>query len=95
MLVECLTPDFQGDLDAVRHLARSGLDVFAHNIETVERLQVHQALVCVKSLSVYPRSWLRLCRHAPPSASQPFHDLFHFPSALESDAVMGSLPPAL
>jgi hypothetical protein len=40
MLVECLTPDFQGDLDAVRHLAGSGLDVFAHNIETVERLQV-------------------------------------------------------
>uniref|UniRef100_A0A7S1SYU7 Lipoyl synthase, mitochondrial n=1 Tax=Tetraselmis chuii TaxID=63592 RepID=A0A7S1SYU7_9CHLO len=39
MLVECLTPDFQGDLDAVRHLAGSGLDVFAHNIETVERLQ--------------------------------------------------------
>jgi lipoyl synthase len=40
MLVECLTPDFRGDLDAVRHLARSGLDVYAHNIETVERLQV-------------------------------------------------------
>lgn len=38
--VECLTPDFRGDLDAVRHLARSGLDVFAHNVETVERLQV-------------------------------------------------------
>lgn len=37
--IECLTPDFQGDLDAVRHLARSGLDVFAHNIETVDRLQ--------------------------------------------------------
>jgi hypothetical protein len=35
ILVECLTPDFQGDLQAVRHLARSGLDVFAHNIETV------------------------------------------------------------
>lgn len=40
MLVECLTPDFRGDLHAVRHLASSGLDVFAHNIETVERLQV-------------------------------------------------------
>mmetsp|Transcript_5311 Transcript_5311/g.17642 ORF Transcript_5311/g.17642 Transcript_5311/m.17642 type:complete len:349 (-) Transcript_5311:169-1215(-) len=39
MLVECLTPDFRGDLAAVRHLAGSGLDVFAHNIETVERLQ--------------------------------------------------------
>ena len=29
----------RGDLDAVRHLARSGLDVYAHNIETVDRLQ--------------------------------------------------------
>lgn len=27
-----------GDLDAVRHLARSGLDVFAHNVETVSRV---------------------------------------------------------
>ena len=40
ILVECLTPDFRGDLEAVRHLARSGLDVYAHNIETVDRLQV-------------------------------------------------------
>ena len=39
VLVECLTPDFRGDVEAVRHLARSGLDVFAHNVETVERLQ--------------------------------------------------------
>lgn len=39
LLVECLTPDFQGDLDHVRLLASSGLDVFAHNVETVDRLQ--------------------------------------------------------
>ena len=26
-------------MDAVRNLARSGLDVFAHNVETVDRLQ--------------------------------------------------------
>ncbi|KAI8469480.1 MAG: hypothetical protein J3K34DRAFT_423738 [Monoraphidium minutum] len=39
LLVECLTPDFAGDMAAVAHLASSGLDVFAHNIETVERLQ--------------------------------------------------------
>lgn len=39
LLVECLTPDFRGDVDAVRQLASSGLDVFAHNIETVESLQ--------------------------------------------------------
>ena len=43
-LVECLTPDFRGDLAAARHLARSGLDVFAHNLETVERLQARTAL---------------------------------------------------
>ncbi len=37
ILVECLTPDFRGDLGAVKHLASSGLDVYAHNVETVER----------------------------------------------------------
>mmetsp|Transcript_19257 Transcript_19257/g.33224 ORF Transcript_19257/g.33224 Transcript_19257/m.33224 type:complete len:443 (+) Transcript_19257:78-1406(+) len=39
ILVECLTPDFRGDVEAVRLLASSGLDVFAHNIETVHSLQ--------------------------------------------------------
>jgi lipoyl synthase len=39
MLVEALVPDFQGDGEAVRRVARSGLDVFAHNVETVPRLQ--------------------------------------------------------
>jgi len=39
ILTECLTPDFRGDWDAVEHLANSGLDVFAHNVETVRRLQ--------------------------------------------------------
>ncbi|CAG8603471.1 14358_t:CDS:2, partial [Cetraspora pellucida] len=38
ILVECLTGDFQGDLDCVARVARSGLDVYAHNIETVEVL---------------------------------------------------------
>ena len=37
--VECLVSDFQGDLSSVATLTSSGLDVFAHNIETVERLQ--------------------------------------------------------
>lgn len=39
LLVECLVSDFQGDLDSVKTLATSGLDVYAHNVETVERLQ--------------------------------------------------------
>ncbi|RYP69655.1 hypothetical protein DL769_005225 [Monosporascus sp. CRB-8-3] len=38
MLVEALTGDFMGDLDAVRVVAESGLDVYAHNVETVEGL---------------------------------------------------------
>eukprot|EP00887_Chlorella_sp_A99_P004130 scaffold23.g4130.t1 len=45
IVVECLTPDFRGDLDAARHLARSGLDVFAHNIETVYSLQARRKRV--------------------------------------------------
>jgi len=39
LLVEVLSPDFRGDLAAVETLATSGLDVFAHNLETVNRLQ--------------------------------------------------------
>eukprot|EP00808_Paulinella_micropora_P008790 g44548.t1 len=38
-IVECLTPDFQGNKEHVALLALSGLDVYAHNVETVERLQ--------------------------------------------------------
>lgn len=37
--VEALVSDFQGDTDCVRRVVESGLDVYAHNIETVERLQ--------------------------------------------------------
>jgi lipoic acid synthetase len=36
--VEALTPDFNGDRDAVLTVANSGLQVFAQNLETVERL---------------------------------------------------------
>lgn len=38
MLVECLTGDYAGDLDMVKLVAESGLDVYAHNVETVEAL---------------------------------------------------------
>lgn len=38
-LVEALTSDFQGNLDSVKAVVDSGLDVFAHNVETVEELQ--------------------------------------------------------
>ncbi|KAL5972553.1 sphingosine N-acyltransferase subunit lip1 [Asimina triloba] len=39
MLIEALVPDFRGDPSCVEKVAKSGLDVFAHNIETVEELQ--------------------------------------------------------
>ena len=39
LLVEALTPDFSGNMEHVAQVAKSGLDVFAHNLETVERLQ--------------------------------------------------------
>lgn len=39
IVVETLTGDFQASEAAIRTMVESGLDVFAHNIETVERLQ--------------------------------------------------------
>jgi lipoic acid synthetase len=38
MLVEALTGDFGGAEEGVRRVARSGVDVYAHNVETVEAL---------------------------------------------------------
>jgi len=39
LIVEILTPDFRGDRECVDVIVEAGPDVFAHNIETVERLQ--------------------------------------------------------
>lgn len=41
ILVEVLSGDFRGDLDQVEVLANLGLDVYAHNLETVEALTPH------------------------------------------------------
>ncbi|KAJ5819834.1 hypothetical protein N7474_005425 [Penicillium riverlandense] len=38
ILVECLTGDYRGDVEMAQLVARSGLDVYAHNVETVEAL---------------------------------------------------------
>ena len=38
ILVEALTGDFAGNLEMVTMVAKSGLDVYAHNVETVEDL---------------------------------------------------------
>lgn len=72
IVVECLTPDFRGDMSSVHHLASSGLDVFAHNIETVERLQIRvrdaranymqslDVLRTAKAVGVYTKSSIML-----------------------------------
>ncbi len=39
IIVEALVPDFRGDVEAIQTLVDSKLDVYAHNIETVARLQ--------------------------------------------------------
>jgi lipoic acid synthetase len=49
--IEVLTPDFQGDADAVRLVAEAGPDIFNHNLETVPRMYPR-----VRSLASYKRS---------------------------------------
>jgi lipoyl synthase len=39
LLVETLTPDWKGDAACIETMAEAGVDVLAHNIETVESLQ--------------------------------------------------------
>ncbi|MCB0355470.1 MAG: lipoyl synthase [Bdellovibrionales bacterium] len=39
LIVEVLTPDFSGDKELIAKVVSAGPDVFAHNIETVRRLQ--------------------------------------------------------
>jgi lipoic acid synthetase len=39
VIVEILTPDFRGVEELIKQLADAKADVFAHNVETVERLQ--------------------------------------------------------
>lgn len=38
LIVEILTPDFQGSVELINRVVDSKPDVFAHNVETVERL---------------------------------------------------------
>lgn len=40
ILVECLTPDFRGQLDLVSLVAASGLDVFAHNVSIFQAMPI-------------------------------------------------------
>ena len=59
ILVEALTGDFAGNLEHVSAVARSGLDVYAHNIETVEDLTPY-----VRDRRATFRQSLRVLEHA-------------------------------
>lgn len=63
--VEVLTPDFNGDEKCIQIVIDSGLDVFAHNIETVEELtpvvrdrraKYHQSLHVLKYAKEYSKN---------------------------------------
>lgn len=65
ILVEALVPDFRGDIEAVQAIVDSGLDVYAHNIETVRRLQYRvrdpratyeQSLATLRAAKTYAES---------------------------------------
>jgi lipoyl synthase len=55
--VEVLTPDFQGDHDAIATVAEAGPDIFNHNTETVPRLYAR-----IRPKAIFERS-LELLRH--------------------------------
>ena len=55
--IEVLTPDFQGDFDAVRTVVEARPDIFNHNTETVPRLYAR-----IRPKAVYANS-LALLRH--------------------------------
>lgn len=59
ILVECLAGDFQGGLQYTELLANSGLDVYAHNVETVEELTPQ-----VRDRRAGYRQSLRVLEHA-------------------------------
>ena len=65
ILVEALVPDFRGDREAIQIIVDSGLDVYAHNVETVRRLQYRvrdpranyeQSLATLRAAKTYAES---------------------------------------
>src|ERR1700736_6105219 len=62
--IEVLTPDFQGDLEAVNTVIEAGPDIFNHNTETVPRLYSR-----IRPKAVYANS-LALLRHVKTLAPQ-------------------------
>ena len=52
ILVECLTPDFRGQLELVEVVARSGLDVFAHNISLLFSTIITTTAVLITTITI-------------------------------------------
>lgn len=71
IVVEALVPDFRGNLDAVQTLVDSRLDVYAHNIETIFRLQYR-----VRDPRAGYRQSLATLRAAKTYAGSIGHELF-------------------
>jgi len=65
LLVEALVPDFQGREDCVKTLVNSGVDVFAHNMETVKRL--HRAVRDVRATYKQSMKVLRMAKELNPA----------------------------
>ncbi len=64
LLIEALTPDFQGRVDCIHTICDSGLEVFAHNIETVQRL--HRRVRDVRATYGQTLDVLREAKHYRP-----------------------------
>lgn len=67
LIVEALVGDFRGETDAVDALCDSRLEVFAHNVETVERLQRQ-----VRDARCGYRQTLEVLEHARGHAARPY-----------------------
>ncbi|KAF9056282.1 mitochondrial Lipoyl synthase [Panaeolus papilionaceus] len=65
ILVEALTGDFAGSLEHVSLVAKSGLDVYAHNVETVEELTPY-----VRDRRATFRQSLKVLEHAKKEGAQ-------------------------
>lgn len=75
ILVECLTGDFGGNLKGVETVIKSRPDVYAHNLETVERLTPS-----VRDHRAKYRQSLSVLNHAKKSASS--DQIFYTKSSL-------------
>ncbi len=90
LIIEVLTPDFKGDVNCLKRLAQAAPHVFAHNIETVERLtpkvrdpraKYHQTLAVLETMKalnpkIYTKSSIMLgLGETEPEVDQVLKDL--------------------